>query len=408
MDCRVNRGYLRADRKNTVFISAEVGGAKAPREAGPLDICLAIDCSRSMWGKKLKMAKEAAAGVVDKLRPTDYISLVRFATKAKVVMPRRRVESREEIKRRIGKMGLGLGTALYDGIRLAYGELAEATGRGEVHASRIVILTDGEPTEGPKDERSFASLCRDIRSRGISMTAVGIGKDYKEDLLIGIARVSDGRWCHVRNPDELPRVFEDVLNDMKSVEVVRPTLQAQLMTGAELTNVYRVGEMVTEITDYQREDGKYVIPLEDVRAGSASKIVFKIHIPPNPEGKLRIAKLAVSAPGTELTKDIAVESTQDQSRWGVETDPYPRALLTLAEATVVARQAVSDPTQVGRAQELMETVMRDPAAATEVRKDPSLMGIGSTVLRVTETVAKGRLTEDDKKRLKQDTTVIRK
>jgi Ca-activated chloride channel family protein len=414
LDCRVNRGYLRADRKNVVFISAEVGVEEALREAGPLYVCLVIDRSGSMIGKKYNMAKEAAAKIAGQLRPDDYVSLVEFADEAHVVIEWQKGTNKEEIAKKIRGMRLGIKTTilgaatdLHAGLRRAFESVGSVPSGGQ-GASRIILLTDGRPTKGRKDEDSFVGLSKKIRDKGVSIIALGIGKRYNEDLLIAIASASDGRWYHITDPNQLPGLFEEELSNMKTVVLVRPALQAHLMSGAELSNVYRVGEMVTEVVDYQRENGKYVIPLEDVRAGSDSKIVFKVHVPPKPEGKLRIAKLAVSAPGTELTEDIAVESTHDQSRWGVETDPYPRALLTLAEATVVARQAVSDPTQVKRAQELVETVMRDPAAATEVRKDPSLMGIGSTVLRVTETVARGKLTEEDKKRLKQDATVIRK
>jgi Ca-activated chloride channel family protein len=404
----VNRGYLRAEKKNAVFISAEVGVEEALREAGPLHVCLAIDRSSSMEGEKIEMAKDAAARIVDQLRPTDHVSVVGFASAADVVVSRQSATNKDEIKRRIKKMKLGTMTALYDGIELAFGELGRVASPGGQGASRIILLTDGEPTQEPTDEDSFVSLSKEIREKGISITALGIGEDYNEDLLIAIASASDGRWYHITDPNQLPGLFEEELSDMKTVVLVRPALRVRPLSDAEITNVYRVGEMVTEVTDYQKADGEYVLPLEDVRAESSSRIVFKVHVPPKPEGEWKIARLTVTAPGTELSRDVVVQSTHDQSRWGVETDPYPRALLTLAEATVVARQAVSDPTQVGRAQELVETVMRDPAAATEVRKDPSLMGIGSTVLRVTETVARGKLTEDDKKKLKQETTVMRR
>jgi Ca-activated chloride channel family protein len=407
LDCRVNRGYLRADRKNTVFVSAEVGAEEALRDVGPLHVCLAIDCSSSMEGKKIEMAKDAAASIVDRLRPTDYVSVIRFASSADVVIPRQLATNKDEITKRMGKIKLGTMTALHDGIKLGYAELSGAASRAEPCTKRIIVLTDGEPTEGPTDEASFTKLSKEIRDGGISITALGIGDEYNEDLLIAMATVSDGRWHHVIDLDQLPEIFDQELSDMETVVMVRPMLHARLLSGAELDNVYRVGTMVAEVTDYQNEDGKYLITLEDVRAESASKIVFKIHVPSMPEGEWKIAKLTLTAPGTELVRDVTVQSTSDQSLWGAETDPYPRSLLTLAQATVVAREAVNDPTLVRQAQDLMETVMRDSDAATTIRGDPSLMGMGNTVMRVTETVVRGNLTEDDKKRLKQEATVVR-
>jgi Ca-activated chloride channel family protein len=412
LNCRVNRAHLRTDRKNTVFVSAEVGAEKTPHSKSSLDVCLAVDCSGSMRGRKIDMAKKAAILIVDSLRPTDYISVITFAGKAKVVVLRQRVDEKEEIKERIMKVGLGaktilLGAAtnLYDGIRTGHEQLA---GAARSQTGRLILLTDGEPTEGPTHASSFMELSKRLRGRGVSITALGVGNNYNEELLIVMAEASEGRWHHVEDMDQLPAIFGQELLDMESVVVVRPMLQVNLLSGAELSNVYRVGEMVTEITDYQKSDGGYVIPLEDVRAESTSKIVFKLHVPPKPEGELKIARLTLTAPRTELAKDVTVRSTSDSSLWGEETDPYPRTLLTLAQATVVAREAVNDPTLVKQARDLMETVMRDSDAATTIRGDPSLMGMGNTVMRVTETVVRGNLTEEEKKKLKQDVTVIRK
>jgi hypothetical protein len=81
----------------------------------------------------------------------------------------------------------------------------------------------------------------------------------------------------------------------------------------------------------------------------------------------------------------------------------------MSQATVLARKGVSDPTIAKQAQVLMETVMKDPNAATVVRQDRFLTAMGDTVIRVTEqTMLKGKLTEEDKKRLKGEATVIRR
>jgi Ca-activated chloride channel family protein len=312
--------------------------------------------------------------------------------------------------RKLNKVGTGLkaivfgaATNLYDGIMKGYEELSTDTG---THARRLILLTDGEPTAGPTGERAFVELSKRVRSKGISITGLGVGKYYTEDLLIAIAEASEGRWHHLVNPDGLPELLREEVLDMKLVELVKPVLQITPISGAKPSNIYRVGEMVSEITDYQKVGGKYAIPLEDVRAGFASRIVFRLHVPPKPEGKLKVAELAVSAPETELTKNVFVESTKNRSRWSIETDPYPRSLLMLSEATTVSKQAVDDVTQVERAQQLVKTVMLDPDAATVVRENAHLMSMGNTVMRVTDTVVKSKLKREDKKKLKHDATVI--
>jgi len=407
----VNRSHVRAGRKDVVFVSADAKAEGPMREAGTLNVCLAIDCSGSMVGKKFEMAKKAALLIANSLRPTDHISVITFAGKAKVAVPRQQVGDRREVKGKIEKIGLGpktiifgARTNLYDGIRLGYEELASVA---RLYTARLILLTDGEPTTGPTSERAFVELSEKLGDRGVSVAALGVGKKYNEDLLIAIAEASRGKWHHVVDLDQLPELFKLELLDMKTVVVVKPELHVHMLAGAELSNVYRVGTMVTEVTDYQKTDNEYVMLLEDIKAESASKLVFKIHVPPRPRGKWKISKLTLVAPSVKITQDVVVQSTSDSSLWGAEADPYPRTLLTLAQATVVVKEAIGDPTRVRQAQDLIETMMRDPAAATEIRKDPSLMSIGNTVTRVADTVVRGKLTKEDKKKLKLQATVIR-
>lgn len=453
LDCRVNRSYLRAGRKAVLFLSVDVQAREVeelPEALAPsiLNVCLAIDCSSSMAGAKLDTAKKAAVQIVGSLRPADHVSVVRFAARATVAVQRQRAENKGEIQERIGRMKLGSTTAMYDGMKTSHQELrgggiggvtdlvsgsgiaegfkklfgrkpaatstptaAPATAVKQLGVSRLILLTDGQPTEGPTDEPSFVDLSKEVRNSGISITTLGIGKDYNEDLLTAIAATSGGKWYHVTDVGRLPDIFAEELTEMKTVMLIRPELHAHLMSGAELSNIYRVGTMVTEMTerDYKRPENDYIIPLEDVRAGQTYRMVFNVHVPPKPEGTWRIARITLVAPQIELTREVIVEATQDQSRWSIETDPYPRTLLMMTQATVLARRGVSDPTIARQAQSLMETVMKDPNAATIVRQDRFLTTMGDTVIRVTEqTMLKGKLTEEDKKRLKGEATVIRK
>jgi Ca-activated chloride channel family protein len=437
LDCRVNRSFLRANRKAVVFVSAEVKAGESLHAPTSLHMCLAIDCSQSMAGEKLETAKNAALQIVDQLRPTDYISVVAFADKASVIVLRETATNKDEIRRRIQQIELGSLTDLYAGMELAYNVLTGAfqssepglvkgfkqllrleqvlattspTSLSGFGINRLILLTDGQPTKGHTDERSFVDLSKKIRDSGISITPIGIGEDYNEDLLIAIATASGGRWYAITDVrGEIPKVFAQELSDMKTVMLVRPVLHVHLMAGAELSNIYRIGLMATEVVDFQRAGSDYIIPLEDVRAGHVLRIVFNIHIPPKPVGVWRIAKITLTGPGTELSKDVVIESTEDQSRWGVETDPYPRALLMLTRATVLARKGVGDATIAVQARDLIETVMKDASAATVVKQDGFMATLRDTVIKAVEqTTMKSKLTEEEKKKLKEETTVMRR
>src|SRR6476620_734023 len=53
----------------------------------PLNFALVLDHSGSMKGAKLRNVKEAVKQVIDRLEPTDYVSVVVLSLKTKIVIP---------------------------------------------------------------------------------------------------------------------------------------------------------------------------------------------------------------------------------------------------------------------------------------------------------------------------------
>src|SRR5258708_36835091 len=53
----------------------------------PLNFAFVLDHSSSMKGAKLKNVKEAVKMVIDRLEPTDYVSVVIFDDTSQVVIP---------------------------------------------------------------------------------------------------------------------------------------------------------------------------------------------------------------------------------------------------------------------------------------------------------------------------------
>jgi Ca-activated chloride channel family protein len=449
LTCKINRRYLQPERKAVIFLSADVQttGSEESFTPSSLNVCLAIDCSGSMNGEKLESAKEAAIRIVDLLRPTDSISIVQFSGKAHVITSRQRPLNKNEIQQRIRNLQIGGGTAMYDGIKQAQTELvcgdmniatalkSEPGVIGGIKklfgqkssptppaapstlppkenvVSRLILLTDGRPTVGPTEEGDFVGLSKDLRSNGVSVTTLGIGEDYNEDLLTAIAASSGGEWHHIINAKLLPDMFAGELSRMQTVMLVKPELQVHIVSGSELSDIYRVGTMVTKLAeqDYNHSGNDYTIPLEDLRLGQLYRVVFKVHVPPKPAGPIRIAKVALVGPGMELTRDIVVEFTPDQSRWELE-DPLPRASLQIFDATVLARQGVGDLTISKQAQEKTALLMNDPRTATVVKGDPLLAGMEKTVVGVTaRTIIKGKdLSKEDEKELKAQTTKVKR
>ena len=93
----------------------------------PLNLCLVLDRSGSMSDRPLEMVKEAAIGIIEKLKPGDRISIVTFDHRAKVIVPNQLVNNIEPIKQKIRLMVADGGTSIDEGMRLVSKKLLLTT-----------------------------------------------------------------------------------------------------------------------------------------------------------------------------------------------------------------------------------------------------------------------------------------
>jgi Ca-activated chloride channel family protein len=144
----------------------------------PLNFALVIDHSGSMRGAKLRNVREAVKMVIDRLEPTDYISVVIFDDTAQVIIPSMPANDKPGMKAAIDRIQDAGGTTMSLGMIQGLGELRRWNIPNAVN--RMILLTDGV-TYGDTDR--CRQLARDAAAAGISIYPLGIGSDWDESLL---------------------------------------------------------------------------------------------------------------------------------------------------------------------------------------------------------------------------------
>ncbi len=408
MKCTVNRSSLKPNTGTFVYVAVDLTPSAAIVAARNRGICLAIDSSGSMDGEKIEQAKAAALGLLKQLRPTDHISIISFSDKATVQLPMSPVGTSRELAAAVKAISVSGLTAMYAALEAAFTQARQSSLEAGT-VKRVILLTDGNPTVGRTDSKEFVTLAQQMREAGITITTIGIGTDYNETLLEKVAEAAGGLWHHITDAGgNLPQIFQEQAAQMAGTIVSNPELKVSIMPGSELADAYSVRPVLNRLPRPRFDGTAFTVPLRDLIAGEEQTLVFRMGIPARPAGKATLLRFSL----VEVTQDVEVAFTDDPRLWNTEANPYPRTLLSSAEATVLLQRAVQtkEPSALQKAEEIMRTLSTDAGAAAAVRANPALSEVVTTMRDAQATVARSglQLSESAKKDFLQATTIIGK
>jgi Ca-activated chloride channel family protein len=214
----LDRPVLPAGSTQRAILKIALDTVRVPRPESrpPVNLTLVLDRSGSMHGDKIVHAKAAAIEAVRRLAPDDVFSLVIFDHEVNTLVPACRVGDRRDLEARIRSITARGNTAIYGGVTQGAAELRKHL-EDRRYTHRMVLLSDGLANNGPSQPEDFARLGAALIREGISVSTVGVGFDYNEDLMTRLARKSDGNTYFVSSSRDLPNIFNAELGDVLSV-----------------------------------------------------------------------------------------------------------------------------------------------------------------------------------------------
>ena len=285
----------------------------------PLNFVLVLDHSGSMKGAKLKSVKEAVKMVIDRLEPTDYVSVVIFDDTSQVIIPSMPANDKPGMKAAIDQIRDAGGTTMSLGMIQGLNELRRWNIPNAIN--RMILLTDGV-TYGDSDR--CRQLARDASAAGISIYPLGIGADWDEDLLDTIGQLSGGMPAEfIRNPTDALTIFEQQLQSAVDVAIRNATLILRLPVGVSPKKAVKVLPIISDLGQSVLSDRQVVIPLGDLEKDKPQSVLVELLIDPRPAGLFRIAQ-------TELSYDVPItnvigERLRDDIKVTFTTDPEQSA-----------------------------------------------------------------------------------
>ncbi len=228
-----DRDILLRDRPQEVVVKIDLNAIadRQKHRRTPLNLAVVLDKSGSMTGAKLEKTKQAARLLVDRLAPNDIFSLVIFSDEARVLVPAQRVEDKEALKDKIESIEAGGSTALHAGVKAGARQIQEYFSSKRIN--RVILLSDGLANVGPSSPRDLRRLGRELSEQGISVTTIGVGDDYNEDLMAGLAEASDANYYYVQDTEKLPEIFAKELGELLTVAAREIRIEITCPDGVE-------------------------------------------------------------------------------------------------------------------------------------------------------------------------------
>lgn len=270
----------------------------------PLNLALVLDQSGSMAGAKLNNMKTAAKMALDQMGPGDYISIVAYEESARVIVPAQLAANKADLQRQIdGIRDMG-GTNMSKGISSGIAELRKNMGPGRI--SRMVLLTDGQ-TYG--DESDCKRLAGEAGQTSIPITAFGLGDDWNQELLEGLAQTSGGTSDFIDDatPHKIVDEFKRSVTTAQGTVVQNANLILRLVVGVTAKNVWQVTPQIAKLGQRALSDRDVQVFLGDLEKDQGRSVLVEMTVPPRQQGRYRIAQaeLDYDVPLQKLTGEKA-------------------------------------------------------------------------------------------------------
>jgi Ca-activated chloride channel family protein len=232
LDADLGQSVLYRGETGKVYLrlSLKTLAAKDQGKRAPINVAVVIDRSGSMQGDRIVAAKKGAHVALERLSRDDIVALVAYNHNVDVLAPAAPLGgSRQKLERAIDRLAADGTTALYAGVKEGGAQVREHL--AETKVNRVILLSDGLANVGPSSPSEVARLGRELAGRGISVSTIGLGLEYNEDLMQRLAAASDGNHVFVERPSDLAEIFDREFGDALSIAAQDLTITIECRVG---------------------------------------------------------------------------------------------------------------------------------------------------------------------------------
>jgi Ca-activated chloride channel homolog len=233
-----------------VYALLEIECLKQLEELGEpqAHVCLVVDQSTSMKGKRIDMVKANISRLLKDLNGRDMISIVGFSDDAQILLPPTPITNVSLIDSKISLITPSGGTEIRKGLQVGIDLLWK--GKEKDTASYLVLLTDGH-TYG--DEEACYTLAKKAAKRGIIISALGIGNDWNDLFLEKLTSLTGGTSSLVNTKEDLVDYLKRIFDSLDIVYARNMSINFENDTRFELKSLIQLDPAIIEFTNFDQQ-----------------------------------------------------------------------------------------------------------------------------------------------------------
>ena len=299
----------------------------------PVNLTVVVDRSGSMGSQqKIENARSAVRAIIDQLQRDDIFSLVMYDDEVEVLSRSARVGDKDLLRCLVDEITprgwTNLGGGLIEGIHQT-----ERHAR-EDYINRVILLSDGLANRGITDPRKLGRITERAAHRGISLSAMGVGWDFNEELMVSLAEHGGGNYYFIESPRDLASVFRKEFTRLGDIVASGTVIELRLDLDVRVRDVIGYG--------FEQEDGWCSIAVGDLMDGEERSIIVALDVPAG-NGDKRLASGTVRSRNSESTASFTSSVTygDDPSVIERERDLNVQARADVAVSTRLVEEALA-------------------------------------------------------------------
>jgi hypothetical protein len=243
------------------------------------------------YPRRIDYVAEALIIASEFLRPIDCFSLVAFASEAVTLIPTSSGKDRARLQqssRDLEHLNLGDETHMDKGLALALDEMHRIS--DNECAGRLIVLTDGHT----RNVSECYARAKKARQDGLTLSTMGIGSEFNEELLIPLADLTGGNAYYIETPDRIPAAFRKELGAALRVSYRNVDVKIQLPAGVSLRRAHRVMPQLGDFDPGPAMGESYALLLGSYDPTEPQALLLEMVIPAWGPGSYRLMQAVLS------------------------------------------------------------------------------------------------------------------